>query len=175
MSATDRDSPQQPAANGLGSPSGSPPPLRYTQDDSEKANGEWGASCGPHSLAAACGISLDDVRRAMPPFKGWMNPTMIGETLRTLGRSYTLRKGLKTQDLCEGINRLQWEGKWLDPGVPARVAYFHTHWVAQFNGWVLCTACLADEWLPANIWRIFVAQANKPFHVTHHYTITPPN
>src|SRR5690606_20100009 len=28
-----------------------------------------------------------------------------------------------------GLARIQWEGPWTKPGVPARVAYRHTHWV----------------------------------------------
>lgn len=77
---------------------------------------------------------------------------------------------LKTPTLCEGINRLQWEGKWLNPGVPARVAYFHTHWVAKCGDFVLCTATEPSAWIPESDWRDFLVNAlKKPFHVTHHY------
>jgi len=150
-----------------------PPFIRFTEAESDRAHEEWKASCGPHSIAAACGLTLDEVRKAMPPYKGWMSPTMVGETLRALGRPYTLRKGLKTQELCDGINRIQWEGKWLNPGVPARVAYFHTHYVAHFNGWVLCTACLTAKWIPVAEWRHFHLKCDppSPFHVTHHYAL----
>jgi len=170
MSTPDQLSPPAPAANEFVSASGSPP-LLYTLDDSVKANREWGASCGPHSIAAACGLTLDQVRPALVNYKGWMSPTNITQSLLRLGKVHNLRHHLKTQELCNGINRIQWEGKWLNPGIPARVAYFHTHWVAHFNGWVLCTACLPDEWLPVETWRAFAAQANRPFHITHHYQI----
>lgn len=86
-----------------------------------------------------------------------------------LRRHFVLRAGLKASELCNGINRIQWEGKWLNPGVPARAAYRHTHYVAHRDGWVLCTACINDEWLPVDVWRAFVAQAEKPFHVTHYW------
>lgn len=152
-----------------GSSSVAPPVLRYTEAESDLAHEVWLASCGPHSIAAACGLNLDAVRVALPQFKGWMSPTMIGETLRALGRPYILRKGLKTEGLCDGINRIQWEGKWLNPGVPARVAYFHTHYVAHRSGWVLCTACLTADWIPVHAWREVLLEKQMPFHVTHHY------
>lgn len=153
-----------------------PPPLHFTEADSDKAFIEWKASCGPHSIAAACGISLDAVRAVLPIFKGWMSPTMVGETLRALGRVYHLQKGLKTAELCNGINRIQWEGDWLKPGVPARVAYFHTHWVAHFNGGVLCTACTHAEWISVEEWKFHHLRVDpiSPFHITHHYELTRP-
>ncbi len=104
-----------------------------------------------------------------------MSPTMISKTLLALGKRYQLRKGMRTQELCEGINRIQWEGPWLDPGVPARVAYFHTHYVAHFQGMVLCTACLPAEWIPVDSWRRhhLEEEPKSPFHITHHWMINP--
>jgi hypothetical protein len=158
----------------------SPPPLRFTASDSAQAHKDWNATCGPHSLAAATGKTLEDVRTAMfsaaVNYRGWMSPTQVAKTLAQLGATESLTHHLKTQELCEGINRIQWEGKWLNPGVPARFAYFHTHWVAHFNGWVLCTACEHAEWIPASTWRYFHTKCDpvSPFHITHHYTLPTP-
>ena len=152
-------------------------PLLYTKADSERANKEWKATCGPHSIAAACGKTLDDVRVAMVvagvKYRGWMSPTQVTQALLALGKVSGLTHHLKTDKLCEGINRVQWEGKWLNPGVPARVAYFHTHWVAHFGGWVLCTACEPAKWIPAAEWRHFhlECEPRSPFHITHHYVL----
>lgn len=146
--------------------------LRYTRADSERAHNEWGASCGPHSLAAALGLTLDEVRAVLPAFKGWMNPTMMGDALRSLGKRYDLKKGLKTQVPCEGICRVQWEGSWLNPGVPPAVAYHHTHWVAHHEGHVLCTASVAELWVPFETWKAWLRQAGKPWHFTHHYILS---
>jgi hypothetical protein len=146
-------------------------PLLYTDQDSESAEATWKASCGPHSLAAACGKRLEEVRAALVNYRGWMNPTQMKAALGALGQGFALRSHLRTQELCSGINRVQWEGPWLNPGVPPRVAYYHTHWVAHFDGWVLCTACAPAKWIPVEIWRS--AHLNddppSPFHITHHY------
>lgn len=152
------------------SPQG-PPILRYTGEDSERAHKEWKATCGPHSIAAACGFSLEEVRLVLTGYKGWMNPTMVGEALKALDFTYALRSGLKTQDLCEGINRIQWEGEWLNPGVPARVAYYYTHYVAHRAGWVLCTAVFPAIWIPSALWAQVHRDEGSPFHITHHYIL----
>jgi hypothetical protein len=152
-----------------------PPTLRFTEADSERANKEWKASCGPHAIAAAFGLSLEEVRPACiaAGFRGWMNPTQVSQVLVRLGKVTSLRSGLKTAELCNGINRIQWEGKWLNPGVPARVAYKHTHYVAHFSGFVLCTGCECAKWITASSWRHFLlnVEPKSPFHVTHHYAI----
>jgi hypothetical protein len=150
-------------------------PLIYTDADSERAHKEWKATCGPHSLAAACGKTLDEVHAIMPAnYKGWMSPTMVCNALGALGMTDILyQTKLKTDALCNGINRVQWEGKWLNPGVPARVAYFHTHLVAHFYGFVLCTGCETAKWIPEGEWRDFLLNENdpQPFHITHHWRI----
>ncbi len=150
----------------------SPPPLRFTPVESDEANTAWKATCGPHSIAAACGLNLEEVRAALIGYKGWMSPTQVTATLRQLGRPFDLKTGLKTETLCEGINRIQWEGPWLKPGVPARVAYFHTHYVAQSNGMVFCTACV-PEWIPVEDWRRYhlTVEPPSPFHITHHWSL----
>lgn len=150
------------------------PPLHFTAADSEGAEATWKATCGPHAIAAALGLTLDQVRPVLTNYKGWMSPTQMTQALVKLGAVHGLTHRLKTMDLCEGINRVQWEGKWLNPGVPARVAYFHTHWVAHFGNWVLCTACEPAEWIPATDWRDFHLnkEPRSPFHITHHYTLT---
>lgn len=162
---------QQQGGSPLGS--GTCSPLRFTAADSEAANKAWKATCGPHSIAAACALTLDQVRAALDGYKGWMSPTQITATLRKLDRPFSLVANLKTKELCEGISRIQWEGPWLNPGVPARVAYFHTHYVAHFHGMVLCTACLSAQWIPVDEWRRhhLTVEPVSPFHVTHHWSL----
>ena len=144
------------------------PELRYTAADSEKANQDWKATCGPHSIAAALGLTLKEVRPQIPKYKGWMSPTQMEQTLQNLKARFSLVKELKTDELCPGINRIQWEGPWLNDPNPIK-AYFHTHWVAHFNGWVLCTAYEPALWIRTDEWRTH--HCENPFHVTHHYII----
>lgn len=122
-----------------------PPKLPYTQAESLAAYRDWKATCGHHSIAAACGVSLDQVKAVCPKLCGWMSPTMISQTLFNLGfnsRKYPVPKRMNTPPghmVC--IMRIQWDGPWCNPGVPAKAAYLHTHYVAVLaGGWVVCTA-----------------------------------
>lgn len=149
----------------------SPLPLRFTADDSDAAYDQWGANCGPHSIAAACGETLVAMRTALPDFRGFMSPTEINRALLVLCKNANFKSRLKTKTLCNGINRIQWEGKWLNPGVPPRVAYFHTHYVAHFDGWVLCTAQVPWLWLSIEEWNRLTTD---PWHITHHWEMRAP-
>jgi hypothetical protein len=155
---------------------GKPPLVLWTEEECDSAHDEWGANCGPFSIAAALGKRVDEVRPHIPNFRGWMNPTQIGETLRNLGAAYSLEKGLKTQSLCNGINRIQWEGPWLNPGVPKAAAYRQTHWVAHFDGFVLCALIYPYAFLSIETWRRGIERHEKGWHVTHYYRLAaqPP-
>lgn len=149
------------------------PALKFTHEQSLAASKAWKASCGPHSIAAATGKTLDEIRRHLPqPYKGWMNPTQISTTLANLGVFPEFRKyaSFNMMDLCQGINRLQFEGPWLDKGMDPREAYKHTHYVAQWSGVVLCTAC-ASEWIPINSWFPAIIDSIGEFHITHHWRL----
>ena len=148
-------------------------PLRYSEADSAQASKSWRATCGPHSIAAACGLTLDQVRPALSDYRGWMNPTQMGNALRALGFRYRLISHLRTSIVCHGISRVQFEGPWLNPGVPPTVAYRYTHWVAHYDGWVLCTACEPARWIRIDDWRSFhlTVEPVSPFHITHHYIL----
>jgi len=147
------------------------PLVRWTEEECDTAHDEWGANCGPHSIAAALGKTLKEVRPHIPNFRGWMNPTQVGETIRNLGAAYELTKGLKTKDLCDGVSRIQWEGPWLKPGVPKAAAYRQTHWIAHFGGWVLCTLAYPYAFLTRAQWERVIDLHEKGWHVTHHYKI----
>lgn len=148
--------------------------LRFTSEESETANREWKASCGPHTLAAVLGKTLDQVRPHLGDYRGWMNPTQIGEALLSMGQRYTLTKGLRTPHLCDGINRIQWVGPWLNPGVHPAAAYAHTHWVAQFDSYIYCTASDPTGWQPVKRWRDNEEIFMNEFYVTHHYRMERP-
>lgn len=152
--------------------------LNFTEEDSIRAFDEWGANCGPHSVAAALWLDLSTVRDLMPEFhgRGYTTPTMIEAVLTRTGINYQRTTKLKTVDLCEGINRIQWEGPWLKPGVPFAAAYHKTHWVAQCDGMVYCSATPFFTWAPVETWKRYLASVVieqikncTGWHVTHHY------
>ncbi len=152
------------------------PTLAYSLCDSDRANDKWGANCGPHALAAALGLSLAEVRDALNRFPGFSTPTLIEEALEYFGVRYRVTRGLKTKVFCRGINRIQWEGSWLNPGVPKAAAYKHTHWVAYRDGWIVCTAVegASAKWVPAWWWQTALKfEVPHPWHITHHYQVAP--
>lgn len=108
---------------------------RFTAEDADRARDEWGANCGPGAIAAICGLTLDELRPHMGDFekKGYTNPTLMLEVLERIGvrfRSRGLASNVPSLDFPRyGLARIQWTGPWTKPGVPARAAYRHTHWV----------------------------------------------
>ena len=53
-----------------------------------------------------------------------------------------------------GLVRIQWGGRWTNPGVPMRVRYRHTHWVAVGNGEVFdINAICVGGWMPWDEWQ----------------------
>ncbi len=109
---------------------------RFTQADSNRAYDEWGCNCGPTAFAAILGLTLDEVRpifaRAGFDAKRYTNPTMMIDVLRASGCGYSITQGAKLSAdpwPTWGLVRIQWHGPWMDPGVPIRARYRHTHWV----------------------------------------------
>ena len=108
-----------------------PPP--FTADDAERAHAVWGANCGPGSLAAIMGMTLDDVRPHLLGFdaKRYTNPSMMNDALRSIGRPW---KKIGAAWPGYGLVRVQWEGPWTDPGVPMVARYRYTHWIGAEIG-----------------------------------------
>jgi hypothetical protein len=100
----------------------------YSPPDVEQAYTAWHASCGPCALAAVLGVPLSRVRRLFPAFpqKPWVNPSTMWTALRLAGRQ---AQKTGTTWPWRGLAFLQWEGPWLEPGVPVGAAYRHTHWI----------------------------------------------
>ena len=105
------------------------PKARFTGGDVSDAYEEWGLNCGPGSLAAVLGLAIAEVRPHMGDFeeKHYTNPTLMWAALRSLGVDFTVKR--QRDFPSYGLARIQWEGPWTAPGVPARVAYRHSHWV----------------------------------------------
>lgn len=139
-----------------------PKPLRFTQDDLNKANDEWGLNCGPAAIAAIYGLTPDEVRPHMQEFeqRGYTNPTMMYRILNGLPGQWTVRiRGNKPAEIDfpeHGLARIQWEGPWTAPGVHPAAAYRFTHWVgAAFgaNGSRGVFDVNAGYWISFEDWR----------------------
>lgn len=151
--------------------------LMFNAAAANHASDAWGANCGPMSLAAALMLNLETVRTLIPGFeqKGYTNPTMMEKALDKTGIMFNRTARLKSLEPCEGLNRVQWEGPWLKPGVPPMAAYGYTHWIAYANGHVFCSAIGLVGWVPFDQWRIEVQKVCNGirrctgWHITHHY------
>lgn len=161
------------------------PPLKFTDEESHLAFTKWGANCGPHALAASCGFTLDRARELLIGFdlKRYTNPTMMENGFNLAGIHWERRRGLVLRDNfaipphLATVCRVQWEGRWLNPGVPKMVAYRHTHWIAYFQGVVFCTIVPVFGWVDFKLWADFMgrwtkSQAYDGWHITHTYALS---
>lgn len=159
------------------------PPLKFNEEASQHAYKTWGANCGPHALAAATGRSLHDVRPVLVGFdlKRYTNPTMMENALNLMGVDWRRSRGLKLKaqptSHLSSLARVQWEGRWLNPGVPKVVSYRHTHWIAYFQGQVFCTVVPFFGWVPFDRWAEYLDRWTKAngydgWHITHFYELS---
>lgn len=166
--------------------------LEPTQEQSQQAFNEWGANCGPHALAFALGLPLIRVKQYLPDFepKRYMNPTMMGEALCLAGVNFTrslftkASLGVALEKMFHHritIVRIQWEGPWLNAGVPKVAAYCHTHWVAAWNPDpdgischvydVNCGAVHASHWEQTALADLMQEQRATGWYPTHFYRL----
>jgi hypothetical protein len=114
--------------------SSGPPLLRFTLEELMHAADTWGFNCGPSSLCALLGMTPEQVRPHLEPFRGYMNPTAMHAALRSLKITYEASgwtQGLQFPKF--GLALIQWGGPWMRPQVPIPARYKHTHWVASYR------------------------------------------
>lgn len=163
--------------------------LPYTTAEAESAHDQWNAMCGHFSIAAATGRPLEDIRTAGVPLKGWMNPTMIRETLESLhvpfdrwqfmGTSHKNPEAILETDNLKGgaILRIQWEGSWMNPGVPKGAQYQRTHYIACKAGRIMDPAMGPNIHMPVGLWLqevpkvVSQIKGATSYHFTHAWTI----
>lgn len=158
-------------------------PARFTLEDANRAHDEWGANCGPGAIAAVVGMTLDELRPHLGDFeiKGYTNPLMMWEILKRLHVRYSIRHKPDYWPTY-GLARVQWEGPWTKPGVPARAAYRHTHWVGAWHnpakgfGIFDINAMASGGWISEADWKSSlvpwllnecVPRADGRWHLTH--------
>jgi hypothetical protein len=152
-----------------------PPELAYLTPDYDRVQSYYNAVCGQHSIAAATGHNLVTVCNAVGHRKGWMNPTMVRDTLtQLLGECRVAVAVPQSQNLRPGVNRIQFKGPWLDSGRPPQDAYRHTHYVAMRNGHVLDTLVQPKQWLSLREWTLSLQghiEYVDGWFITHHFLV----
>ena len=166
--------------------------LPYTAAQAKAAHDDWNAMCGHYSIAAATDSPLEDIRTAGVPLKGWMSPTMISNTLVALKiplRRFLLKdEGFHDASYILGLNninsgsilRIQWEGSWMNPGVPIGAQYQRTHYIACKDGTIMdpafdpAVSLRVEDWLQVVTNDIVPAiKGSTGYHFTHAWIITP--
>ena len=137
-------------------------PLRFTKDDAERAWQEWGFNCGPGALCAILNLTPHELRPLLGDFeaKRYTNPTLMWKILMRCAVAFGIRfdQVYRADDpvgkttLKYGLLRVQWGGRWTNPGVPMRARYRHTHWVGVRNMTEFFDVN-AMEWLPFTVWN----------------------
>lgn len=125
----------------------------YRPPDIHQANNTWKASCGPAALAALLQRPAMECRDLFPGFRGWCNPTMMGDAVRLSGRSWQECKPIHWP--LYGPVWIQFEGPWEGAGVPPGAAYKFTHWIACHDSVeaMFIYDVNADGWLTAGEWQ----------------------
>jgi hypothetical protein len=128
--------------------------------DFEAASAEWGANCGPASLAAALGVQLADVRAAVSEkgkFRGYMTITHMRQALDVLGIRLRRVEAPPRDEFCLRYrhNRehvrivcVAWTGPW---SANPKAAAAHRHFIAAQAGMVY-EVC-SNDWMPALLWE----------------------
>lgn len=158
-----------------------------SEPEAEAASNAWGCNCGPAAVAAIMGMTLSEVRPFMGEFerKSYTNPTLMWQTFDRIGRPWRKAGAVWPRF---GLARIQWEGPWMQQGVPIGARYRHTHWVgswktterghgifdinATYNGTGWCSF---EHWVESLVPHIthHVPRANGKWHVTHGVEIEP--
>jgi len=117
--------------------------------DVEIARLNFGANCGPSSLAAILGKEVCRVMCYFPHFEysRWTNLTQMRRAFDEAGYSVKVRR-------CElpthGVALIQWLGPWTKRDFFSRWSLIHTHWVAVSENYVFdhteCKWQTLEEW-----------------------------
>jgi hypothetical protein len=145
-----------------------PATVAFTADEAERFYDEWRFNCGPSALCAVMNVRPEEALRVIPKFKerGYTNPKMMRAGLMALGATIIELRSedgpvTLTQDApypAFGVVRIQWSGRWTNPGVPVRARYRHSHWIARAGEHAFDINCMGvGGWLPWTEWRDQVA------------------
>ena len=136
------------------------PKTCFTLDEAQAASEAWGFNCGPAAVCALLGLKPEQVRPHLGEFerKRYTNPTLMRDILKRCGVGFKqIYRGddpaVTQLNTDLGLLRIQWGGPWTRPGVPMRVRYRHSHWIAMRGGMVFdINAISVGGWIPAREW-----------------------
>lgn len=169
---------------------GTPPAVRFTLAEALRAHETIRFNCGPAALAAICGFDPVRATSAFVRFPGFTNPSAMSAALKLV---HAQPRGWFASDWpVFGVARIQFEGPWMNEGVPVAARYRFTHWAASCRTetgllvFDINNAGLPDlvagGWLPVERWRTSVLpeltasvkRATGGWHITHAFEVTTP-
>lgn len=145
-----------------------PTAVSFTMEEANRLFEERRFNCGPAALCAVLGVRPEAALRSIPHFgqRGYTSPKMMRAGLQTLGAAVSELLSEESavtspQDApypSRGVVRVQWGGRWTDPGVPVRARYRHSHWIARVGDHAFDINCMCvGGWVPWPEWRDQVA------------------
>ena len=155
---------------------------RFTLEKAAVCAEAWGFNCGPAALAAICDLTPEEARQYLVGFdrKRYTNPMMMFQALRDIPDLEWCKIGAEWPD--HGLARIQWHGRWMEPQVPRRARYRHTHWVGthktatQRGVFDVNFLGNGSGWCSIAVWRTYVVpwilkecepKSNGGWSVTH--------
>lgn len=137
------------------------PTLRFGLEDARQASEAWNFNCGPGALCAVLSMTPSELRPHLLDFeqKGYTNPTLMSGILRKLNVPFrqVFRSDVPGQTFPEpdlGLMRVQWDGRWTQPGVPMAARYRKTHWVAVARTYVFDVNTVNEGWITWRAWSL---------------------
>jgi len=136
--------------------------VAFTVDEANALNASHRFNCGPAALCAVTGLRPIEALAVITHFaeRGYTNPKMMAAALTAIGASW--RRTWECSDAIKpehpqfpefGLVRVQWDGPWCKPGVPAVARYFHSHWIAVDDARIFDINCLCvGGWVPWLEW-----------------------
>ena len=115
------------------------------------------------------GKTPDEIRPRLQNFESrrYVSPSMMAMILNglniTFTRTFMERANVQRDQLSTprfpdfGLVRIQWDGRWCDPGVPIPARYRRTHWIAfatEHPMWCFDVNAMAlGGWITLDKWR----------------------
>ena len=129
--------------------------------DMEEQYRIWGANCGPTALAAFLRMKVAEVRPFVEAvqggkFLGYMNAGHMVSAIRQAGREpwrVDYSRGEVRWPKERGVCLLQFDGPWLESGVPFKARFKYTHFVAATRDGALIYDGNANAWMDQAFWN----------------------